>query len=376
MIASCLRALKTHVLLLGVILLAGLAATWALARIVDGREGTDHDRLEVARMTHKMKTICIGRFLLEMPRETRVALGQASIDGIDISVVEETAIDFQQRLAERETRIIGKPDRHGGNGHLESVTQVLTGEGVAGKIFVHSRKVLESSAANGHELERGRYQPVVLEALTHGGAISIDFYAERYDPGKTQNLATLVNQLVPNSENRFPAEPGYCIDRAYFRDPLRPDQLESVIMLARLPSHPDVQFRLALAAGRKSAKQGLIERTAASTSRMRLRERLHFRAVRAAPREVGGLLGEEVVQSVTEENGARIQRFWWEVDGAEDDVTIPHLVFQMTTGHSKNGPVPSSLSFAASLELWEAVSSSIRLRSTDDSNSSRNKRRL
>ena len=59
MIASCLRALKRHVFLLGVILLAGLAATWALARIVDGREGTDHDRLEVARMTHKMKTICI-----------------------------------------------------------------------------------------------------------------------------------------------------------------------------------------------------------------------------------------------------------------------------------------------------------------------------
>ena len=352
--------------LLAGIVLAGLAATWAVGEVLDQQEMTTQDRHEVARMTHKMKTICIGRFLVDMPEETRVSLANARIDGFNVSAFKETSEAFHKRLVEREAQVIGKPDRLGGNSNLESERRVHSGTGLMGKIFVHSRNVLEGTAAKGLDTEYFRYENVALEGLVHADGISIDLFADEYDPGQTDNLARLISQLVPNADNPIPSEPGFCIDHAYFRDPLTPVQNETITMFADLPSHPDVAFMVILAAGRKPEKHGLIERKAASRSRMPLSERMHFRKLRAAPREIGGVPGEEVVESVTEVNDAAVHTFWWEVDGTESNVFIPHVVFKMTTGNSSDGPVPSSLSDAAGLALWDAITSSIRIRPGED----------
>jgi hypothetical protein len=93
-------------------------------------------------------------------------------------------------------------------------------------------------------------------------------------------------------------------------------------------------------------------------------EKMRISKLRAAPREISGLLGEELVERFVEENDARVHSFWWEVKGTEDDVLIPHVVLKMNTGTSQRGPVPSSLSDAAALGLWDRILSSIRLRPT------------
>ncbi len=64
-------------------------------------------------------------------------------------------------------------------------------------------------------------------------------------------MPRLVAKLVPNPHNQIPTEPGFCIDRAWFRDPLTADQGEEVMMSAQLPSHPDFEFLAILAAGNK-----------------------------------------------------------------------------------------------------------------------------
>jgi hypothetical protein len=87
--------------------------------------------------------------------------------------------------------------------------------------------------------------------------------------------------------------------------------------------------------------------------------------MRAAPREIAGLNGEELAELVVEENKARGHSFWWEVNGTKDKVLVPHVVFRMSTGNGNLNPVPSSLSDGAALGLWDRLSSSIRLRPTD-----------
>ena len=348
-------------LLLVGLVVAGLTAAWAAGEVKQ-RAAAQRDNDKVARMTQKMKTVCIGRFLIDMPDETRLELRGPRIDGFDISSSDESEADFRARLAQREAQLRAAPDRLGGNRNVESATEVRTDNGVVGKVFVHSRTVMEGTQARGLELERYRYEGVAIEAMLHGQGMSFTLVANDYDPGQIENLPRLVAKLVPNPHNQIPTEPGFCIDRAWFRDPLTADQGEQVMMSAQLPSHPDIEFLIILAAGNKPDKQSLLERGADTQSTLPLTDRWRISNLRAVRRTIGGIIGDELVKRVAELNDAIVYSFWWEVDGTEDNVLVPHLVFKMTTGEGDNGPVPSSLSQDAAMALWDKISSSIRLR--------------
>ena len=351
-------------LLLAGVVVAVVAVAWAAGEVKE-RAAAQRDKEKVARMTQKMKTICIGRFLIDMPDETRLELRAPRIHGLDISSFEESEGDFKARLAQREAKLRATPDRLGGNKNLELVREVKTENGVVGKIFFHSRTVSEGTQLRGLELERYRDEGIAIEAMLHGAGMSFSLAAKNYNPDNIENLPRLVAKLVPNPHNQIPTEPGFCIDRAWFRDPLTPNQREQVMMSAQLPSHPDFEFLAILAAGNKPDKQSLLEREASTPLLLSLADRWRISTLRAAPRTVGGITGDELVKRVTEMNDAVVYSFWWEVDGTEDNVLVPHFVFQMTTGEGNHERVPSSMSQDAAMALWDKISSSIRLRPTE-----------
>ena len=340
--------------LLAGIALAGLAGTWAV--------GAVRDKSEVARMTEKMKTVCVGRLLVDMPEEAQVELIRPRIDGFEINSFDESTDAFQSRLKEREAQLRALPDRLGGNRNLEVARDIRTEAGVVGKIFMHGRTVQEGSRARGLELERYRYEGVELEGLVHAEGVSFDIVASNHSAKDTEDLPRLVSQLIPNSQNRIPAIPGFCIERATIRDPLSAKQGEEVVMVARLPRHPDIEFMMIVAAGMKPAEQGLLARSAESRARMSDSETAHVSTIRGAPRTIGGLAGDEVAERFVEENAATVYSFWWEVNGTEDNVFMPHISFTMDTGKGEQGPVPSSLSEGVALGLWDKISSSVRVR--------------
>ena len=344
-------------------LCAGLAATWAVGNVLDKREVGRRDQHEVARMTEKMKTVCVGRFLIDMPEDAQIELTQARIDGFDISAFDETEEEFKKRVVDREAQIRAKPDWRGGDKNLESARDVETDSGLVGKIFVHSRVVDEGTKGDGMGgVERYRYEGISTEALMHGHGISIDLFFENRGLKWLEDLPRLVKQLVPNPNSRLPAESGYCMDRIYVRDPLHADQGEQIMMFARLPNHPDIELTLILLAGLKPDDNGVLARTDAADERLSMAERMRITRLRSAPREIGDLVGEELAELVVEENEARVHSFWWEVKGTEDNVLVPHLVLKMTTGNGNRQPIPSSLSDGAALGLWDKISSSLRLR--------------
>lgn len=342
--------------------IAGLIGAWAVGEAREQRDAARRDKFEVERMTQKMTTVCMGRFLVDLPDEATLEVARPRIDGFNISSFEEPEADFQVRLGQRETRLRSAPDQFGGTRNLESVREVKTDNGVVGKIFVHGRTVREGTRSRGLDLERYRFEGVAVEALVHGQGLSFDLSADRYDPDQIDNLAKLVAKLVPNPENRAPTEPGFCVHRAWFHDPLTADQGEEIMMFARLPSHPDVEFMAILAAGNKPASQSLLERTVEADAGLTPEEKKRVFNLRAAKRTIGGLAGDEVVTRVAEQNDAIVYTFWWEVDGTEDNVYVPHVVFKMYVGKGENGPVPSSLSQDAAMALWDKISSSLRLR--------------
>jgi hypothetical protein len=156
------------------------------------------------------------------------------------------------------------------------------------------------------------------------------------------------------------------MDRAYFRDPLTADQTEQIIMSAQLPNHPDIHLMLMLMAGLEPDEDGLLERADAADGVLSIVHRMRITRLRGARREIGGLTGEELAEQVVEENDARVHSFRWEVLGTKDNVFVPNLVLTMSTGNGNRKPVPSSLSDGAALSLWDKISSSIRLRPTQE----------
>jgi len=338
---------------------AALGASWAVGAVRSVR-----DKYEVAKMTEKMKTVCVGRLLIDLPKKAQVGLNGPTISSFHIDAFDESDEAFTARVAAREAEIRATPDHLGGNRNMESVREVKTDSGLVGKIFVHGRVITEGTSGSSPDtMEHYHYENVAVEGYVHADGISVDLTAEKYDPDHVDNLSRLISQLVPNPANRIPTEPGFCIDKAYFRDPLTADQRENIFMSARLPSHPDLTIGIISMAGNEPVKRGLIERSDAAWSKgpLAMAIKLRLTKLRAAPRTFGGLTGDELIVRVYEENFSTVFGFQWEVLGKKDDVFVPHLLLEMSTGRGKKEPVQSSLSQDAAIALWDKITSSIRL---------------
>jgi hypothetical protein len=321
------------------------------------------DIYKVSQMTEKMKTVCVGRMLIDLPAEAEVELYGAWISGFDIDAFAETPEAFKERVAVREAEIRATPDRLGGNRNMESTTELRTADGLKGKLFVHGRYVTEGQESDGLTVSQFRYEGLALEAHVHAEGISIDLTAKKYDPDRAENLSRLVAQLVPNPANRMPAEPGFCLDRAYIRDPLKAEQGERITMAVKLPSRPDIGINFDTIAGTKPDPHGLLERNRASRERLAPLLSARVTDLRAARRTISGLSGDELVQRVIENNLAIVYGFHWEVIGTEDNVFVPDISLMMVTGRSDEEPVRSSLSEPAALALWDRIVSTVRVRS-------------
>ena len=282
----------------------------------------------------------------------------------DVFVVNETRDSFDRNLAEREKEIKAHLDRFGGDRNLESVEEVEGQQGLVGKLFVHSRKVTEGSRARELELERYRDEGIATEAWMHTSGASFILSADYYDPDQIDNRPHVVSKLIPNRKNEFPEQSGFCIDQAYFGDPLSPEQGEQLSMLLELPGHPDVEIMLNMIAGIKRDPDGLLKRSRDSQADLSFGDKLRLSILRARRRELGGVPGEEVIWRSKERSGAAVYSFWWEANGSEDNVLKPQISFRMSTENGPSGPVPSSLSKKAAFALWDAMCASLRFQPT------------
>jgi hypothetical protein len=85
-----------------IVWLTALACTgsWAAIKVRSMR-----DRSEVAKMTEKMKTVCVGRYLADLPAQAKIALGGVMLDGFEVEALEEREAQFRERISTREKEI-------------------------------------------------------------------------------------------------------------------------------------------------------------------------------------------------------------------------------------------------------------------------------
>ena len=337
-------------------LLLALACAGSLAT---GQRRSIRDRTEVAKITEKMKTVCVGRFLVDVPGEAEVSLSGEMISGFTINTVEESAAMFLERVSAREADIVVAGKDAGSTqpgGLIES--RDLRIPGMNGRTLIFGRD-------RTYGFERGRridMEWVSVEVHAHSQKMSFTLSKKYASEGDARLAATLLTRLQVRGENEVPSVPGFCVWRGVFAEPLPEHTNEHVIFHLGLPGHPDMGLALSSIAGGNS-DDGLLARVAVIDAEASPEEMLRVTKLRSSKRSINGIDGEEVLERVRELNATTGYEFMWEAPGVENDNLHPFLSLNMETGTNPRPggePVDSSLHEVALLALWDHISSSIR----------------
>jgi hypothetical protein len=315
-------------------------------------------------MTENMKTVCVGRYLVDVPSGAEVSLSGERISGFAINAVEESEAAFRQRVAAREAEIVkrGADQNDDGEGGMIEAHDLRIPD-MIGRSFVYGRS--RGYMMNGDR--RVDMESVSIEVHAHMGELSFSLSATSKQESSVKEAEALLARLQERGEDEIPSVPGFCIWRGVFAEPLPEHKNEHVILHLGLPGHPDMGLALSSTPSGQTGRS-LLERVAETDAEATADEILRVTKLRSGKRSINGIDGEEVLERVRELNFTTGYSFMWEARGVEDDHFQPYLMLNMETGTNPRPggkPVDSSLHEDAVLALWDSISSSIRLRKAD-----------
>ena len=316
---------------------------------------------EVKQMTEKMVTYCVGRYLIDLPKDTEVNYGATRVDGVDIAFLEIDAKQplFSERVKAREIELKEQKNRQG-KVSLEQVDE-FNPPSLSGKMFIYGRK---QTTLTGDDDKPYIVENVAAQAWLRGPGVEYLLEAGTIDPDRIPNISRLARQLRPTPSNKIPTEPGFCIERGIILDPPGLDQNESIVLHFRLKKNPDVMGNLSIGVnGGDKLEETLLERDAKNDITQKYSS--HFKSIFKGDRAINGIPGQEVSEKVRENNGTRAHSFMWDTVGKLNDVLAPSITLDIATGYGPPGkPLNSSLPDKAANDLWKIISGSIRLRPT------------
>jgi hypothetical protein len=315
-------------------------------------------------MTEKMRTLCVGRYLVDVPEHADVSLSGEMISGFTIDTVEESESAFQARMSAREAEIKarGADGNSNGEGGMVEARDLQT-IGLLGRSFIYGRSRGYLMAGD----RRIDMESVSVEAHAHIGGLSFSLAATGTEEASAREAEALLARLRVRGEDEIPTVPGFCIWRGVFVEPLPEHKNEHIVFHLGLPGHPDMGLALSSIAG-GNTDDGLLARVAATDAESSADEMLRVTKLRSGKRDINGIAGEEVLERVRELNFTTGYGFMWEAPGVSDDLSQPYLLLNMETGTNPRPggkPVDSSLHEDAVLALWDSILSSIRLRKSD-----------
>jgi hypothetical protein len=315
-------------------------------------------------MTEKMKTVCVGRYLVDVPAQAQTELSGGILDGFKIDTVEESEEAFQERIAAREAEIRARPAELETNTEAGIITaRDLRVAGLVGRTFIYGR-------SRGYLMEGDRridLESVSVESHVHRSGVSFTLAGSGMQESDASAAEALFARLQVRGKDEIPALPGFCIDRGVFVEPLPAHEVEHMVLHLGLPAHPDLGLTLASFANANPGPS-LLARAAATDASINPAILLLITKLRAAKRNINGVDGEELLVRARELNFTTTYAFNWEAHAKQGDLTRPFMSLELRTGlNDRPGgkPVDSSLHEDALVELWNNIASSIRLRKDD-----------
>lgn len=317
---------------------------------------------KVTNTTQKMMTVCVGRFTIDLPEDAQVEFAGARIAGVDIATQSGyTEQQLQSDMKELEQGLALKKNEYG-QPSLEKKFDV-DAINFKSSLMYYGRLKPISIIEYGKSIP-GTEEGISISAFGMKDAVSYIFRGKNLaSPRYEDNVLKVVKNFEALAPGQIPNSPGFCLERGVIREPLDADENETVTLFASLPGHPDMAIRLDTAIKTKSAGEPLLARDANNS--VKRENSSHFKSLRNGPRIINAIPGGEVMDKVKEFNGTSAHSFMWEGGGRVNDVLAPTVTLELQTGQGRpDEPVNSTLSDDEVRQLWERVSSSLKLRAT------------
>jgi hypothetical protein len=312
----------------------------------------------------KTRTLCFGRFMIDVPASATVAWGGADVPlGINIypDGVNEVKTLAQKFITELNSE---KAINHDDVPLLLSVEDIAQPEG---KIVTGYE---DFQSINGLKIN-GYFR------LNNDGLI-IDARPLREDrDGTIADIKSIARRLRKRTENEIPIEPGNCIEYAFLPDkpnPSEEDLMEHIRIGFRLKEFPDAHLSIYVAPSNPHNPEGdslkaqwkRIKESPSTPEEKQALARIKY--FRESERQIHDWkTGYEVLVRNPDEEGVHSYHdFQIKFTGVPHDPYKPYADIQFQTGVANNtaGATKASLTDEEAIAVWDKITSSIRVRPT------------
>jgi hypothetical protein len=314
-------------------------------------------------MFSRTKTVCVGRYLIDVPFGAEVVYGPARVDFSLIRLIGKSE-SFPGVIAARLDEIEGERDFAYG--------QLKNKDSLVGKVIdgaVPGQKIVFGvGKATGYFYNIQSYLKVGRDV----------YFQETVTPPKAQKYEESINTfnvvaktLRPRGNDEIPTEPGFCIDGALVLD--APEALiEAVTLGVRLKEAPDVHFSISMTAKDVLVESDALEPRFVQAEKDARQEGFggwfsRIKMLRRGKRVVDGWTGYEILaHKPAQKVEGESHEFVFLSQGEPKNVYRPLLDIQLNTGvkDDQNGARPPSVTDDEAVAIWDRIVGSIRVRPT------------
>jgi hypothetical protein len=323
--------------------------------------GEDMTSPRIDELFSTSKTICFGRFLIDVPAKAEVIWGPADLPWPLSShpgkgpEMEAIITDRLSEIAEEKTSASGRLlDK-------DSLVGTIVNGAVLGQKIVFGVSKVSSRIYRIDSFIR----------------INDDLFIQQADPTAAERAVTVAEMnfvastLRSRSELEIPDEPGSCIEAGFVGGP-KIDNFESHNLGIRLAEFPDVQLSISVIKKSRFVESDALE------PRLRQAEESassaggggwfnHIKVFRRGPRVIGKWRGFEMLaRKPAQEHEGESHEFLFVSQGEPKNPLLPLLDLEFHTGIKGNqtGGEKPSVTDDEAVAIWDRLTGSIRVRPT------------
>ena len=349
---------KTKALTSGGRLLACLVLTF----YSESSMATDQNRL--INMVNDVRTVCIGRFVVDVPKSAQIVYGPARIP-VEIWRQEGQGKNLMASIDDAVAKVEAR--------RSHAYQGLLGPDSVVGRVMdgIHENHKLVFAIA---PADGSFYN--VQSFLALGSDLFLQEYLasgqglKYLDAVKEAN--SVAQLLRARAENEFPAEPGLCVDGAFLSEP-KEYMRESVSLGIRLKEFQDVHISIEMIKKSYVVESDALEPRLASAEREAKAAGMwewysSVKTLRRGARSIGKWNGFEVlVHKPAQQHEGENHEFVFVSQGEPKNPILPVITIELHSGVESNmiGRTKPSITDVEAQYLWDKVTSSIRPRETN-----------
>jgi len=312
----------------------------------------------------KTKTVCFGRFMVDVPASATVVWGETSVP-LGVTIYRD-GVDEVKRLAQKFVD------------ELKSEKAIYLNN-IPLLISVDEMRQPEGQIVTGYEGFEAMAELKIsgFFRLNNDGIIIDARPLKRQKDEVIADIKSMARRLRQRADDEAPAEPGNCIEHFFLSDkqnPTQDDLMEHIRIGFRLKEFPDAHFSIYVAPSNPHNPEGdslqtqwkrIKEDPATPEERAALAK---IKYLRESPRQISDWkTGYEVlVRNPDEEHVHSYHDFQAKFTGVPHDQFRPYADIQFQTGVGGNaaGSAKASLTDEEAIAVWDKITSTIRVRPT------------